>query len=241
MAEVLDGQSGATIDQADIESNWTETVESFDALGLNEDLLRGIYAYGFEKPSAIQQKGIIPLIRGRDTICQAQSGTKSKTATFAIGVLQRIDVKSSTCQALILAPTRELAQQIQKMVMQLGDFMQAQCHACIGGTNMREDIRKLQEGVHVVVGSPGRIYDMIDRRALRVTDIKMFVLDEVDEMLSRGNKDQIYDVFKFMSHKVQVCVFSASLPGELLDITKRFMHEPVRIDGRYRQQLLTVS
>jgi translation initiation factor 4A len=240
MAEVLGGQSGITIDQADIESNWTETVESFDALGLNEDLLRGIYAYGFEKPSAIQQKGILPLIRGRDTICQAQSGT-GKTATFAIGALQRIDVKSSACQALLLAPTRELALQIQKVVIQLGDFMQAQCHACIGGANMREDIRTLQEGFHVVVGTPGRIYDMIDRRALRVTDIKMFVLDEADEMLSRGFKDHIYDVFKFMSHKVQVCVFSATMPGELLDITKRFMHEPVRLDGCYRQQPLTVS
>lgn len=110
MAEALD----TTLDQADIESNWTETVESFDALELNEDLLRGIYAYGFEKPSAIQQKGILPLIRGRDSICQAQSGT-GKTATFAIGVLQRIDIKNRTCQALLLAPTRELAQQIQKL------------------------------------------------------------------------------------------------------------------------------
>jgi len=224
MAEALD----TTLDQADIESNWTETVESFDALELNEDLLRGIYAYGFEKPSAIQQKGILPLIRGRDSICQAQSGT-GKTATFAIGVLQRIDLKTRTCQALLLAPTRELAQQIQKVVIQLGDFMQAQCHACIGGTNVRDDIRKLQEGVHIVVGTPGRVYDMIDRRALRASDIKMFVLDEADEMLSRGFKDQIYDVFKFMPQKVQVCLFSATMPGDVHDITKHFMRDPVRI------------
>jgi len=224
MAEALD----TTLDQADIESNWTETVESFDALELNEDLLRGIYAYGFEKPSAIQQKGILPLIRGRDSICQAQSGT-GKTATFAIGVLQRIDIKNRTCQALLLAPTRELAQQIQKVVIQLGDFMQAQCHACIGGTNVRDDIRKLQEGVHIVVGTPGRVYDMIDRRALRASDIKMFVLDEADEMLSRGFKDQIYDVFKFMPQKVQVCLFSATMPGDVHDITKHFMRDPVRI------------
>ena len=224
MAEALD----TTLDQADIESNWTETVESFDALELNEDLLRGIYAYGFEKPSAIQQKGILPLIRGRDSICQAQSGT-GKTATFAIGVLQRIDIKNRTCQALLLAPTRELAQQIQKVVIQLGHFMQAQCHACIGGTNVRDDIRKLQEGVHIVVGTPGRVYDMIDRRALRASDIKMFVLDEADEMLSRGFKDQIYDVFKFMPQKVQVCLFSATMPGDVHDITKHFMRDPVRI------------
>lgn len=94
-----------------MESNWEEVVDSFDDLNLHKDLLRGIYAYGFEKPSPIQQKGILPLIKGKDTIAQAQSGT-GKTATFAIGSLQKIDLKIKEVQALILAPTRELAQQI---------------------------------------------------------------------------------------------------------------------------------
>jgi len=111
----------------------------------------GIYAYGFEKPSAIQQRAIIPCVKGHDVIAQAQSGT-GKTATFSISILQQIDTSLRECQALILAPTRELAQQIQKVVIALGDFMNAQCHACIGGTNVREDMRKLEAGVHVVVG-----------------------------------------------------------------------------------------
>jgi len=224
-----DGQQFDTsLQSTDIETNWTESVDNFDDMGLREDLLRGIYAYGFEKPSAIQQKGILPLVRGHDSICQAQSGT-GKTATFAIGVLQCIDLASRECQALLLAPTRELAQQIQKVVVALGDYMQAQCHACIGGTNVREDIRRLEQGVHVVVGTPGRVYDMINRGALKPNTIKVFVLDETDEMLSRGFKDQIYDVFRFLSSKVQVCLFSATMPPEVLELTKTFMRDPVRI------------
>mmetsp|Transcript_16692 Transcript_16692/g.39294 ORF Transcript_16692/g.39294 Transcript_16692/m.39294 type:complete len:412 (+) Transcript_16692:40-1275(+) len=212
----------------DIESNCDEAVDSFDDMSLREDLLRGIYAYGFEKPSAIQQRGIMPLIKGRDSICQAQSGT-GKTATFAIGVLEKIDLGARDCQALLLAPTRELAQQIQKVLLALGDYMNATCHACIGGTNVREDIRRLEQGVHVVVGTPGRVYDMINRRALRPDGIRVFVLDEADEMLSRGFKDQIYDVFKFLPSKVQVGLFSATMPPDVLEITHHFMREPVRI------------
>jgi translation initiation factor 4A len=239
MAEALDGQSDTTPDQADIESNWTETFESFDALELNEDLLRGIYDFGYEKPSALQQKCLLPLVRGHDTICQVYSG-RGKTATIAIGVLQRIDVKNSSCQALFLAPTRESAQQIEKVVLQLGDFMQPQCLVCIGGTNQRDEILKLKEGVHIVVGTPTRVCSCIDRRVLRVTDIKMLVLDEADEMLLRGFNPSIDDVFKFMPQNVQVCLFSATMPGEVLGIAKRFMHEPVRIEGRYPLQSLAV-
>ncbi|CAG0891930.1 unnamed protein product [Darwinula stevensoni] len=185
-----------------IESNWDEVVEKFDDMNLKEDLLRGIYAYGFEKPSAIQQRAIIPCIRGHDVIAQAQSGT-GKTATFSIAILQQIDTSLRECQALILAPTRELAQQIQKVVIALGDYMNAQCHACIGGTDVRENVRKLELGMHVIVGTPGRVYDMISRRALRTNHIKIFVLDEADEMLSRGFKDQIYDVFKMLNSNIQ--------------------------------------
>ena len=106
------------------------------------------------------------LLSGHDVIAQAQSGT-GKTATFSIAILQQLDISVTECQALVLAPTRELAQQIQKVVIALGDYMEAQCHACIGGTNVREDMVKLQSGVHVVVGTPGRVFDMINRRALR--------------------------------------------------------------------------
>ena len=118
-------------------------------------------------------------------------------------------------QALILAPTRELAQQIQKVVIALGDYMSIECHACVGGTNVREDMAKLQEGVHVVVGTPGRVFDMINRRALRTDHIKIFCLDEADEMLSRGFKDQIYEglFFRVYSFILSVILHNlASVP-----------------------------
>merc|ERR1712209_139954 len=134
-----DGPAGMDPDGV-IDSNWEEVCENFDDMNLREELLRGIYAYGFEKPSAIQQRAIVPCIKGMDVIAQAQSGT-GKTATFSIAILEKIDTGLRECQALILAPTRELAQQIQKVVMSLGDYMGAQCHACIGGTSVREDMR----------------------------------------------------------------------------------------------------
>eukprot|EP00933_Yihiella_yeosuensis_P066199 TRINITY_DN7033_c0_g2_i1.p1 TRINITY_DN7033_c0_g2~~TRINITY_DN7033_c0_g2_i1.p1 ORF type:complete len:419 (+),score=89.23 TRINITY_DN7033_c0_g2_i1:82-1257(+) len=202
--------------------------ESFDDYDLDENLLRGIYSYGFEKPSAIQQRGIKPILDGRDTIGQAQSGT-GKTATFSIGCLQRADMSLHRCQALILAPTRELAQQIQKVCLALGDYQKVKCHACIGGTSVRDDIDKLKEGQHLVVGTPGRVFDMISKRHLRVDDLAVFVLDEADEMLSRGFKDQIYDIFKALPPNVQVCLFSATMAPEILDLTTKFMRDAVRI------------
>jgi translation initiation factor 4A len=201
---------------------------SFDDMHLKEELLRGIYAYGFEKPSAIQQRGILPVTTGRDVIAQAQSGT-GKTATFTIGVLQSIDDKLAKCQALLLAPTRELAQQIHKVVIALGDYLHIKAHACVGGTAIRDDVRFLQEGVHVVVGTPGRVFDMINRNALRLDHLKLFVLDEADEMLSRGFKDQIYEIFQCLPKEIQVCLFSATMPLEIYQLTQRFMRDPIRI------------
>merc|ERR1719346_574177 len=128
--------------------------ESFDDYDLGDHLLRGIYSYGFEKPSAIQQRGIKPILDGRDMIGQAHSGT-GKTATFIIGCLQRIEFQNRQCQALILAPTRELANQIQKVALALGDYLKVRCHACIGGTAVRDDVEKLNQGQHLVVGTPG--------------------------------------------------------------------------------------
>lgn len=170
----------------------------------------------------------MPVIKGHDVIAQAQSGT-GKTATFSISILQQIDLSTKGCQALILAPTRELAQQIQKVVIALGDYMNIECHACVGGTNVREDMAKLQEGVQVVVGTPGRVYDMINRRALRTDHIKMFCLDEADEMLSRGFKDQIYELFQLLPQDTQVVLLSATMPSDVLEVTKKFMRDPVRI------------
>jgi len=217
------------ISAADIsESNWNEACATFDDMDLKEDLLRGIYAYGFEKPSTIQQRGIVPIVRGFDTIAQAQSGT-GKTATFTIGVLQRVDLGMKQCQALILAPTRELANQSHKVVCSIGDYLNVVCHACIGGTKVADDIDMLRRGVHIVVGTPGRVFDMIERRALDVRNVKLFVLDEADEMLSRGFTDQIYDVFRKLPENVQVGLFSATMPEEVLEMTGKFMNDPKRI------------
>ena len=140
---------------------------------------------GFEKPSAIQQKGIVPFTKGHDVIQQAQSGT-GKTATFCAGILNNLDFNLPECQALVLAPTRELAQQIEKVMRALGDYLQVKCHACVGGTSVREDARILASGVQVVVGTPGRVFDMLRRRCLRADSIKMFVLDEADEVRVAG-------------------------------------------------------
>jgi len=226
-------KSGASSHPKDKEreddGKWDErVVTSFDDMNLKDDLLRGIYAYGFEKPSAIQQRGIMPILAGHDTIAQAQSGT-GKTATFSISVLQSINLSHKATQALILAPTRELAQQIQKVVRALGDFLNVSSHACIGGTLVRDDINTLRHGVQIVVGTPGRVFDMVNRQCMILESVKLFVLDEADEMLSRGFKDQIYDIFQHLPPKVQVCLFSATMPPEILDISNRFMRDPVRI------------
>ncbi|KAJ7091885.1 ATP-dependent RNA helicase eIF4A [Mycena belliarum] len=205
-----------------------ETTDSFDNMNLKAELLRGVYAYGFERPSAIQQRAIMPIIKGRDVIAQGQAGT-GKTAAFAIPVLQKLDHNVKACQAVILASTRELAQQIQKVVVALGDFMDIECHACIGGTSVRDDMKALQDGAQVVVGTPGRIQDMIKRRVLQTDQMKMIVLDEADEMLYRGFTEHIYDIFQLLPQSTQTVLFSATMPQEVLEITTKSMRDPVRI------------
>jgi len=214
--------------EGEIESNWDQVTESFDDMNLREELLRGIYSYGFEKPSAIQQRAIVPCCKGIDVIAQAQSGT-GKTATFSISILQQIDVTLPKVQGLVMAPTRELASQIHKVVVALGDYMGVQCLCCVGGGKVQEDIARLDAGVHVIVGTPGRVMDMITRKALDTRNIKIFVLDEADEMLSRGFKEQIYEVFKTMPENAQVVLLSATMPTDVLEVAKKFMREPVRI------------
>jgi len=216
-------------DETDFETSVDVKIyKAFDTMELKEDLLRGIFHYGFETPSAIQQRAIVPIVVGRDVIAQAQSGT-GKTATFSIGILQQLDTQSNETQALVLSPTRELAQQIQKVLLALGNYMSAEVHACIGGKTIGDDIRRLDAGVQVVSGTPGRVFDMIRRKTLRTRNIKMLVLDEADEMLSRGFKEQIYDVYRYLPPQTQVVLVSATLPREVLEMTRKFMDNPIRI------------
>ncbi|EFA77714.1 DEAD/DEAH box helicase domain-containing protein [Heterostelium album PN500] len=212
----------------EFESTYDKVIDSFDAMDLPKDLLRGVYSYGFEKPSAIQQRAIMPLAKGLDIIAQAQSGT-GKTATFTIGILSQININLMKCQALIIAPTRELAQQIQKVVTSLGEYLKIKCYACIGGTRVSDDVQNLQNGVHIVVGTPGRVYEMLSRGVITRESVKIFVLDEADEMLSRGFKDQIYEIFRLLPLDIQVGLFSATMTEETLSITHKFMKEPVKI------------
>lgn len=215
-------------DEKLLESNWTEVVETFEEMKLKKDLLRGIFGIGFVKPSAIQQKGITPLIMKKDTIAQAQSGS-GKTATFAIGVLQNIDFEDLKTQALIIAPTRELAIQIFEVVKSLGVYLKAQVHLCTGGTQVAEDKKRLKEGVHIVVGTPGRIRDMMNRQILDSTYLKMLIIDEADEMLGLGFLDQINEIIKMIPPDCQIGLFSATIPPEIIKLTETIMNNPAKI------------
>ena len=209
-------------------SKGVSVTSTFDAMGIREDLLRGLYSYGFEKPSAIQQRAIMPICAGRDVIAQAQSGT-GKTSMISLALCQMLDTSSREIQALVLSPTRELATQTEKTALALGNFMSAQVHACIGGRSVGEDAKALDKGVHIVSGTPGRVFDMIKRRNLRTRNIKTLVLDEADEMLNKGFKEQIYDVYRYLPPDTQVVLVSATLPNEVLEMTSKFMTDPIRI------------
>jgi translation initiation factor 4A len=210
------------------EENWTETVDTFDDLNLKKDLLRGIYGYGFEKPSPIQSKAILPIIQNRDIIAQAQSGT-GKTGAFVISTLQLIDTAVNEVQGLILCPTRELAQQNCKVYQLIGEYMKVKVHAFIGGTAVKNDMTQANNGVHVVVGTPGRVLDMLNKKIIKLDYLKIFCLDEADEMLSRGFLENIKQVFPFIPTTSQIALFSATMPKDIIELTKQFMNKPVKI------------
>lgn len=188
---------------------------TFESMNLKEGILRGIFGYGFSKPSAVQQRAIVPIISGRDVIVQSQSGT-GKTAVFCLGALQIVDMSVRQPQVLVLSPTRELAEQSQKVASALGEYINASIYCCIGGKSIQDDIRMLEHGVHIVSGTPGRVFDMIQRRHLRTNSIRLLILDEADEMLNRGFKQQVYDIYRYLPPSTQVIVVSATLPHEIL-------------------------
>jgi ATP-dependent RNA helicase len=207
----------------------TAPCKTFDAMNLKPDLLRGIYAYGFEKPSAIQQRAIRPILCGREIIAQSQSGT-GKTGCFGIAALQILDESSRETQVLIMSPTRELAEQTAKVISALGDFMNVKCHAAIGGKSLGLDLKELERGgCQVISGTPGRVYDLIKRNALQTQHLKVMILDEADEMLTRGFKEQIYDIYRYLPTHTQVVLMSATLPASVLEMTQKFMNDPIRI------------
>lgn len=196
---------------------------------LKTSLLRGIFSAGFAAPSGIQQRCIVPLIRGRDIVAQAQSGT-GKTAMIALAALQIATSESPAVQVLILSPTRELAAQTARTVTLLGEYMSLTCHACMGGTKSGDDMRKLGNGgVHIVSGTPGRVYDMIQRGVLDTRKIKTLVVDEADVMLGLGFKEQVYDIYRYVPEDVQVALISATLPTEVVEMSEKFMTDPITV------------
>ena len=203
--------------------------KSFDDMNLKLNLLRGIYAYGFEKPSPIQSRAIVPILSKRDVIGQAQSGT-GKTGTFLISALQRVDETLKQPQALILAPTRELAGQIFGVLQSLSSYLDVKSILLIGGDTRRDDIRALEDTPRqFIVGTPGRVYDMLKNRSLSSKELRMFILDEADEMLSRGFEDQIYEIFQYVPQTCQTVLMSATMPPEALKMTENFMDDPIKI------------
>jgi len=216
-----------------------ESWDDEDKLNLKQPLLRGIYSYGFEEPSPIQQSAIIPLINRKDVIAQAQSGT-GKTGAFVIGSLQLLDEKKKETQTLILAHTRELARQIFAVINNIGSLMDITTQLLIGGTSTELDREKLEMNIpHIVVGCPGRVHDMIRRKYLKSVNIRLMILDEADELLSHGFKEQIYKIFQYMNNNIQVGLFSATMPVELDNLTSKFLRNPVKI--LIKKEMLTLQ
>ena len=202
--------------------------ENFEDMGLKDNILRGVYSYGFEKPSEIQKRGIVKMIEGRDIIAQAQSGT-GKTATFTIGMLESLDIESNTNQVLIMSHTRELSQQIYNVIKNISKYMKININLSVGGVSMSDNIESLRKNPHIIIGTPGRVLDMIHKKFIRVNLLKMLILDEADELLSHIFITQIYDIFQNLPPNIQVCLFSATMNESFFSITKKFMRDPVKI------------
>lgn len=205
------------------------STNTWDCLNIKPDLLRGIYSYGFESPSEIQNSSIKPFIDGNDIIAQAQSGT-GKTGAFTIGTLQMIDLKGGT-QALILAPTHELVKQITDVVTSIGSRMENLfVKTVVGGTSIGEDVSYFRYSrPHIVVGSTGRVLDLIRRGSIDTHQIKVLVMDEADELLSDGFKNDVYNIFQCLNEDIQIALFSATLPEDVLNLTEKFMRNPTKI------------
>ncbi len=221
--------SGSTL----VETSDIKVYTSFDDMPIPADLLRGIYAYGFEKPSKIQEKAIVPIVEGHDVLAQAQSGT-GKTGTFVIGTIPKIDVSLMKPQILVMVPTRELAQQIAKVVTGIGHYMGdgkgIRVHTATGGPPVHEDIRALDRGVHFLVGTPGRIYDLLNRKAFSTATIRALVLDEADQMLEDRFREQVHCILSMgFPQTTQVALLSATMIPEVVEVARSLLRNPTQI------------
>lgn len=220
----------ASTEMSQIEESTDITIyKSFDDMALNENLLRGIYSHGFEKPSPIQEKAIAPIAEGRNLLAQAQSGT-GKTGTFCIGSMARVDPTLKAPQVLILVPTRELALQIEKVARGLGSYLPLAVHSITGGSSVYEDIRALDRGAQFIIGTPGRTYDLIYRKAFNIKHLRVLCLDEADQMLEDRFREQFMLILEFpFPATMKKAFFSATMAPDVVEIANRFLEDPVRI------------
>ena len=202
-----------------------ENYENFEDMPLKENLLRGILSYGFDKPSSVQKKGIVPVIKGNDSVIQAQSGC-GKTGTFSIASLQLVEEAVKSCQVIILSPTREIADQSFIVIKNLSEYLNIDISPVIGGKKLKNDEVSRSQ---ILVATPGRMYDMINRGVINMSTLKLFILDEADQMLNKGFKEQIIEILKFVPEKSQIAIYSATMPNDILLLTKEFMKDPVKI------------
>lgn len=205
-----------------------KTTLSFDNLNLKDDLLRGIYSYGFENPSKIQSLAVPKIVEGKDLIAQAHSGT-GKTGAFSIGCLQKLEEDKQESQILIISPTHELVHQTSEVIKEISKHLDISFMEVIGGTNVAECRRELDKCPQVLLGTPGRVLDMIQKNFLYTDKLKTLVFDEADEILSSGFKETIHDIIRFIPKETQICLFSATMPEEVLQLTNSFMNNPERI------------
>jgi translation initiation factor 4A len=215
---------------AELEQTTTvKAYETFDEMGLSDTLTRGIYNYGFELPSKIQQLAIVPMSQKNDILAQSQSGT-GKTGAFTIGALSVVDSNLKSPQVLVICPTRELSQQTERVAHAIGSYMNLKVLSATGGNQIRADVTSLKSGAQFIVGTPGRIFDLICRGELSVEHIRYVILDEADQMLEDLFADQIRSILnsKFPS-MTRLALFSATMPKNVLEIAENYLSNPVRI------------
>ena len=198
---------------------------TFDDFELKDNLLRGIYSYGFENPSDIQCKALPIINAKKDLFAQAQSGT-GKTGAFTIGALNLLDDSLKKTQVLILNPTYELVNQNYDVMKALSQYMDINIMKVVGKTSLVECKNDLKKEPEIIIGTPGRVLDMISNRYLYTDNIKFLVFDEADEMLSSGFMDTIYDIIKYISKDTQICLFSATRTDETTDLSNKFLNNP---------------
>ncbi len=208
----------------------TDDGAGFAGLGLRAEIVKALDELGYEEPTPIQRETIPHLLAGHDLLGQAATGT-GKTAAFALPALQLIDDRAASKPvALVLVPTRELAMQVSEAFFRYGKELRATCVPVYGGQPIYRQLQALDRGVHIVVGTPGRIIDHIGRGSLPLDAIRMVVLDEADEMLDMGFADDIESILEGIPHAHQTVLFSATMPPRINSIAKRYQNDPVKIN-----------